>query len=71
MAGARAKGGTGLGLAIVKHVLRRHESELQVTSELGVGSNFFCDFMLEEAEIAGEQTSVQTQPSAGHPAQQR
>ncbi len=44
MSGARAKGGTGLGLAIVKHVLRRHDSGLQVRSELGTGSLFFCDF---------------------------
>ncbi|MEM9621620.1 MAG: phosphate regulon sensor histidine kinase PhoR [Pseudomonadota bacterium] len=44
MAGARAKGGTGLGLAIVKHILRRHNSELQVESQLGVGSLFYCDF---------------------------
>lgn len=44
MAGARAKGGTGLGLAIVKHILRRHDSELQVDSQLGSGSLFFCDF---------------------------
>ncbi len=44
MSGARAKGGTGLGLAIVKHVLRRHDTELQVESELGTGSLFYCDF---------------------------
>ncbi len=42
MSGARAKGGTGLGLAIVKHVLRRHGSELNIDSELGVGSVFWC-----------------------------
>jgi len=37
---SRATGGTGLGLAIVKHVLLRHQAELDVTSELGVGSTF-------------------------------
>ena len=37
---SRATGGTGLGLAIVKHVLLRHQGELDVTSELGVGSTF-------------------------------
>ncbi len=42
LAGARVRGGTGLGLAIVKHILRRHNSRLQVESELGKGSLFFC-----------------------------
>lgn len=40
----RVSGGTGLGLAIVKHTLRRYQSELKVTSELGQGSTFFFDF---------------------------
>lgn len=40
LADSRARGGTGLGLAIVKHVLRRHNSQLGVTSELGKGSVF-------------------------------
>ena len=37
---SRVRGGTGLGLAIVKHILRRHGTRLQVTSELGKGSLF-------------------------------
>jgi len=36
--------GIGLGLAIVKHVLARHDAELIVTSEAGVGSVFRCHF---------------------------
>ena len=44
MQNSRSRGGTGLGLAIVKHVLRRHNSELQVHSEPNHGSVFFCDF---------------------------
>ena len=44
MKDSRARGGTGLGLAIVKHVLRRHNSELQVKSKVNEGSLFFCDF---------------------------
>lgn len=39
-------GGTGLGLAIVKHVLQRHEADLKISSELGVGSQFICNFPL-------------------------
>ena len=46
MKGSRARGGTGLGLAIVKHVLRRHGSELQVTSQLGKGSQFAFELPL-------------------------
>jgi two-component system phosphate regulon sensor histidine kinase PhoR len=41
---ARVRGGTGLGLAIVKHVLKRHNSSLSITSELGTGSEFTCLF---------------------------
>ena len=33
-------GGTGLGLAIVKHVANRHQGDLKITSQLGVGSTF-------------------------------
>ena len=44
MKDSRTRGGTGLGLAIVKHVLRRHNSELQVESRINKGSLFFCDF---------------------------
>ena len=41
---AREGGGVGLGLAIVKHVLGRHEAELAIESEPGIGSVFTCHF---------------------------
>ena len=41
---SRQSGGTGLGLAIVKHVLERHDADLEISSEPGVGSTFSCDF---------------------------
>jgi two-component system phosphate regulon sensor histidine kinase PhoR len=41
---AREDGGIGLGLAIVKHVLGRHDADLHISSELGVGSEFRCHF---------------------------
>jgi two-component system phosphate regulon sensor histidine kinase PhoR len=44
LAQSRVRGGTGLGLAIVKHVLKRHNTQLQVDSELAKGSTFYCDF---------------------------
>ncbi|MGK0499789.1 MAG: two-component system phosphate regulon sensor histidine kinase PhoR [Oceanicoccus sp.] len=37
-------GGTGLGLAIVKHILLRHQAELNISSSLGDGSSFLCEF---------------------------
>ncbi|WP_339489009.1 phosphate regulon sensor histidine kinase PhoR [Pseudomonas sp. EL_65y_Pfl2_R95] len=37
-------GGTGLGLAIVKHVLLRHRALLDISSVMGKGSNFTCNF---------------------------
>lgn len=37
-------GGSGLGLAIVKHVLRNHDGELEVKSDIGLGSEFVCHF---------------------------
>lgn len=37
---SRDKGGTGLGLAIVKNILNRHRGELEIRSELGLGSSF-------------------------------
>ncbi len=43
-AAARVRGGTGLGLAIVKHVLKRHNTQLEVESEVGKGSRFHCHF---------------------------
>ena len=51
MKGSRARGGTGLGLAIVKHVLRRHQSELHIESEVGKGSRFCFDLPLEQGSV--------------------
>ncbi len=48
LARSRVQGGTGLGLAIVKHVLKRHQSILQIDSELGKGSRFYCRFGAEQ-----------------------
>ena len=41
---SRARGGTGLGLAIVKHALARHDAELLIRSQVGLGSTFSCVF---------------------------
>lgn len=41
---SRNLGGTGLGLAIVKHIMMAHNGRVNVTSELGIGSVFRCEF---------------------------
>ncbi len=48
---ARTDGGVGLGLAIVKHILSRHDAELHVSSEIGVGSEFRCHFPLQRVVV--------------------
>jgi two-component system phosphate regulon sensor histidine kinase PhoR len=44
---SRQMGGTGLGLAIVKHILLRHESPLDIKSNVGIGTVF--SFRLKKA----------------------
>lgn len=41
---SRAAGGTGIGLSLVKHIVQRHGGNVHVQSELGVGSEFICEF---------------------------
>lgn len=43
---SRASGGTGLGLSIVKHAIERHDAALSISSTLGEGSTFRCEFPL-------------------------
>ena len=50
LAGSRVRGGTGLGLAIVKHVLKRHNTQLQIESEVGKGSRFYCHFSSDQLQ---------------------
>jgi two-component system phosphate regulon sensor histidine kinase PhoR len=41
---SRKERGSGLGLAIVRHALLRHQAELQISSKVGVGSEFTAHF---------------------------
>lgn len=41
---SRDQGGTGLGLAIVKHIMQRHGGAVWIQSEIGVGTQFTCQF---------------------------
>ncbi|MFN9545901.1 MAG: ATP-binding protein [Cyanobacteriota bacterium] len=42
--------GTGLGLSIVRGILEKHGCDVQMVSELGVGTTFWFDLPLEEAD---------------------
>jgi two-component system phosphate regulon sensor histidine kinase PhoR len=43
---ARTNGGTGIGLSLVKHIVQRHGGQVRVSSQLGQGSEFVCEFPL-------------------------
>ena len=45
---SRTTGGSGLGLAITKHVLTRHDSKLNIRSEVNKGSCFSFDFSIDK-----------------------
>ena len=45
---SREGGGTGLGLAIAKHVLQRHGASLEISSQVGEGSEFRCIFPMQQ-----------------------
>jgi len=44
---SRDSGGTGLGLSIVKNIIKQHNGELKITSEIGKGSSFKLIFSKE------------------------
>ena len=44
---SRDTGGTGLGLSIVKNIIKKHDGELKITSDIGKGSSFKLIFTKE------------------------
>ena len=44
---SRNTGGTGLGLSIVKHVCIRHQAQIEISSQIGKGSQFKITFPQE------------------------
>lgn len=55
---SRETGGTGLGLAIVKHVLLRHDAQLSIDSEPGVGSTFSIYFPAHRVKLEQAPTTA-------------
>ena len=47
---SRKYGGTGLGLNICKEIIKLHDSELQLISKPGKGSNFFFEIEFEKSD---------------------
>ncbi|MBN1538378.1 MAG: HAMP domain-containing protein [Anaerolineales bacterium] len=48
--GTRQARGSGLGLAIVKSIVDRHNGQVWVESQLGIGSTFFLSFPLRQVK---------------------
>jgi signal transduction histidine kinase len=48
--------GTGLGLNLVKEIVQQYKGEISVKSELGKGSEFKVEFLLEENQNSFEQS---------------
>ncbi len=47
---SRNSGGTGLGLSIVKHIVNRHQAQLDISSEPGMGTQFTIRFPAERIQ---------------------
>ncbi|MEA5416879.1 HAMP domain-containing sensor histidine kinase [Synechococcus sp. BA-132 BA5] len=54
--------GTGLGLSIVRGILEKHGSQARMASEPGLGTTFWFDLPLEEAD--GDELQVQVERSS-------
>ncbi|MFM7641783.1 MAG: sensor histidine kinase [Cyanobium sp.] len=57
--------GTGLGLSIVRGILEKHGCTVQMVSELGVGTTFWFDLPLEEADSDELQVQAERRRYAG------
>lgn len=50
--------GTGLGLAIVRSMLKRHQADIAVESEVGTGTTFYLRFPIYQESVASETIEV-------------
>ena len=51
--------GTGLGLSIVRGILEKHGTQAQMASEPGIGTTFWFDLPLEQADSDELQLQVE------------
>ncbi len=49
---SRELGGSGIGLSLVKHIMQRHGGRVQLRSEMGLGSEFICEFPQDLQSLA-------------------
>ncbi|MTJ06359.1 two-component system sensor histidine kinase NblS [Anabaena sp. UHCC 0204] len=50
--------GTGLGLSIVRNIIDRHHSQVNLVSEVGIGTTFWFDLELFEEEILAKVETI-------------
>lgn len=55
--------GTGLGLSIVKNIIEKHNSQVRLVSEVGVGTTFWFDLPAHQPDTVGV-TLIETMPLA-------
>lgn len=57
--------GTGLGLSIVKNIIDKHNSEINLVSEVGVGTTFWFELQIYQKKTDNllETTSIACEPS--------
>lgn len=57
--------GTGLGLSIVRNIIEKHQSEVHLISEVGVGTTFWFDLvMMPENGLFAEKSDAATVPES-------
>jgi two-component system phosphate regulon sensor histidine kinase PhoR len=61
---SRASGGTGLGLAIVKHIVERHRGRLDISSEIGKGTQVIVRLPITQKNRAKSKSPAQGEARA-------
>ena len=60
--------GTGLGLSIVRNIIAKHHSQVHLVSEVGVGTTFWFDLKVFDAQATDSECSQLATPAASIPA---